>query len=116
MCLEKGHLLNNFKSRKPSVYCKKSGNHHQFGSTEQLFRSTEVIAAVGKQVIIQTAMVNHVCPMNHDKKCETKTRLLLDCGAQQSYYIRIGEEDESEANKQEFTDCLHLWNCQTKEY
>ena len=98
MCLKKGHLLNNFKSRKPSVYCKKSGNHHQFGSKEQLFvTSTEVIVAVGKQVIIQTAMVNHVCPMNREKKRETKTRLLLDCGAQQSYYLRIGE-DEFEAN------------------
>ena len=38
---------------------------------------------------MQTAMVNLVCLMNHDGKCETKTRLLLDCGAQRSY---ISEE------------------------
>ena len=46
---------------------------------------------------MQTDMVNLVHPINHDKKCETKTRLLLDCGAQQSYIREIGEEDESEA-------------------
>ena len=38
---------------------------------------------------MQTAMVNLVCLMNHDGKCETKTRLLLDCVAQRSY---ISEE------------------------
>ena len=38
---------------------------------------------------MQTTMVNLVYPMNHDKKCEAKTRLLLDCGAQRSY---ISEE------------------------
>ena len=38
---------------------------------------------------MQTAMVNLVRPVNHDGKCETKTRLLLDCVAQRSY---ISEE------------------------
>ena len=77
------------------VNCKKSGNHYwrlcpkQFGSTEELSTvSAKVkesnLVAVCDQVIIQTAMVNLVCPMNHDKKCETKTRLLLNCGAQRS--------------------------------
>ena len=46
---------------------------------------------------MQTTMVNLVYPMNHDKKCEAKTRLLLNCGAQRSYISRIGEEDECEA-------------------
>ena len=39
--------------------------------------------------MMQRAMVNLVRLMNHDEKCETKTRLLLDSG---------GAEDESEAN------------------
>ena len=55
--------------------------------------STEVkeskLVAVDEQVIMQTAMVYLVCLMNHDEKCETKTRLLLDCGPQRSY---ISEE------------------------
>ena len=38
-----------------------------------------------KQFIMQTTILNLARPMNHDKKCETKTRLLLDCGSQQSY-------------------------------
>ena len=100
ICLKKGHLLKDCKSKKPCVYCKKSGNHHQslgpkqFGSTEEpSAASTKVkesnLVAVGEQVIMQTAMVNLVRLMNHDGKCETKTRLLLDCGAQRSY---ISEE------------------------
>ena len=39
--------------------------------------------------MMQRAMVNLVRLMNHDEKCDTKTRLLLDSG---------GAEDESEAN------------------
>ena len=34
-------------------------------------------------------MVDLLRPMNHDEKCETKTRLLLDYGSQRSY---ISEE------------------------
>ena len=36
---------------------------------------------------MQTAMGNLVHLMNHNEKCETKPRLLLDCGAQRSSYI-----------------------------
>ena len=40
---------------------------------------------VGEQFITQTAILNLVRPINLDKKCETKTRLLLECDSQQSY-------------------------------
>ena len=43
------------------------------------------IVAVGEQVIMQRAMINLVRLINHDENCETKIRLLLDCGAQRSY-------------------------------
>ena len=37
--------------------------------------------------MMQRAMVNLVRLMNHDEKCETKTRLLLDGGGAQRSYI-----------------------------
>ena len=57
-----------------------------FGSIEELsVASTKVkksnLVAVCKQAVMQTAMVNLVCLMNHEKSCKTKTRLLLNCGA-----------------------------------
>ena len=114
ICLKKVQLLKDCNSTKPSVYCKKSGNHHhslcskQFGSTEELSAvSTEVkesnLVAVGEQVIMQTAMVNLVRLMNNEEKCETRTRLIRECDAQQSY---ISEELVKNMNLKPFNKNL----------
>ena len=64
---------------------------------------------------MQTDIVNLEDPMNHDEKCETKTRLLLDCGAQQSY---ISEELVKKMNlkpeSEDESDCLHLGTTEPK--
>ena len=93
--LKKGHLLKECTCTRPCVYCKNSGNHPRSLCRKQFDQSTELsnatieetegpnLAAIGEQVIMQTAQVDWVNPKNPESKYET--RLLLDSGSQKSY-------------------------------
>ena len=92
ICLKKGHQLKDCSSKKVCVYCNREHNHHrslcpkQFQQVTASTNDTEPgLLAMEEEVIMQTAMVEVVSPVDETSK---NTRLLLDCGSKRSYITK----------------------------